>query len=52
LLNEIAADPPRVFERYSERVTAVTVALVGIEAKSNAINPRRKVMAPVLPAKK
>lgn len=52
LLNEIAAEPPRVIDRYMERLTPVTVELAGIELRSNAINPRRKLLALVLPAKK
>ena len=35
-----------------EFVRGLIVASAGIEAKSNAINPRRKVAAPVFPVKK
>ena len=52
VLNEMAAEPPCAFDRNMERVASVIVALVGIEERSNAINPRRKVSAPVFPVKK
>jgi hypothetical protein len=52
LLNETESEPPWVFDRYIDRVTDEIVALLGIEVKSNAINPRRKLGAPVLPAKR
>jgi hypothetical protein len=52
LLNETAAESPCAFERNMERVAAVIVALVGMEERSNAINPRRKVAAPVFPVKR
>jgi hypothetical protein len=35
-----------------ERLTAVMVAFAGIEVKSNAISPRRRLGAAVRPAKK
>ena len=52
LLNETAWEPPCVFDRYIERLAPVIVALAGIEAKSNAINPRRRPAVPVFPAKR
>ena len=54
LLNEISTaagfGPDR--DRNMERVAPVIVALVGMEEKSNAINPRRKRLAPVFPSKR
>ncbi len=35
-----------------DKLTAVTVALAGIELRSNAMTPRRKVGTAVLPTKK
>ena len=54
MLNEIltAAALGPDFDRYIERVAPVIVALVGIEARSNAINPRRKLLSSVSPAKR
>jgi hypothetical protein len=52
VLNETAAEPPCVIDRNIERVAPVIVALVGIELKSNATSPRRKLLLAVFPAKK
>ena len=51
-LTETAWVPPCALERNIERVAPVIAALVGIEVRSNAINPRRKASLLVLPAKR
>ena len=52
VLNETVWELPCVCDRNIERVAPVIVALVGMEARLNAINPRRKRLVPVLPSKK
>lgn len=52
MLRETDAELPCAIDRYRERLTAVIVAFAGIEVRSNAISPRRKLGADVRPAKK
>ena len=52
VLTETAWEPAAVCDRNIERVAPVIVALVGIEERSKAINPRRKRLAPVFPSKR
>jgi len=52
LLNETGCEVECVRDRNIEKVASVTVALVGIWVRLNAINPRRKLGTLVFPAKR